>query len=865
MAMSGCSDSAGVVTSWQEKDHAVEITLTDGTLTLIPQSRNVIRVQFTQPGSRPTEELIFIEKTAAPEYKTEVTRRNIIVKTDKISAVVNRKSGAITFKDAQGNIILQEQVGGRKMTPSTVQGDSTFIVEQRFVSPEDEYLYGTGQFQDNYLNIRGLPRQLRQVNTQISIPFILSNKSYGLLWHNYGLVDFNPADEQIPLQPMDEQKVKDAEETLKTQVTKTVSDYVLPLHGFTATVDIPESGEYAFVLDLIYSGHKCYLNVDGHALIDNNSPWIPPRTPIITSLAAGQHHIEIISERGVKSPRLFVKPMTDETVFRSPVAQALDYAVFAGTGDEVIGSFRQLSGNVPLMPLWALGYVHCRERFHTQAELLENAREFRKRKLPVDMFVQDWQYWGKYGWNAMKFDETLYPNPKAMVKELHDMNIRLMVSVWSKAEDSDFGKQLMKKGYVLPGTDWVDFFNPEAAAFYWQNLRDNMALPYGIDAWWLDATEPESEPLRNIKVNNGTIPGEVYRNIYPLFVNKTVYEGYRRDIPGKRVMSLTRSGFSGMQRYAVSTWSGDVNNDWATFRKQIVGGLGQMAAGLPWWTYDAGGFFRPENQYTDTTYHERFLRWFQVATFVPIQRVHGNKSETEFWRFGETVEQISRKYLDLRYRMLPYIYSQAAAISFHGATLMRPLVMDFPTDKQALEQNYEFMFGPALLIAPIVEPDVTQWSVYLPAHRAGWIDFWNGTHFKGGQTIVADVDWSKIPVFVKAGSILPLAPKSEYSAQRRDEAWEIRVYPGADASFTIYEDEGDNYNYEQGRYSAYELTWNDAAQTLTIGDRRGEFDGMTDARTLNIVKIAPQTGGVEEATPQQTVAYSGKQLTIELK
>lgn len=340
-----------------------------------------------------------------------------------------------------------------------------------------------------------------------------------------------------------------------------------------------------------------------------------------------------------------------------------------------------------MMPLWSLGYIHCRERYNTQAELLENAREFKQRKLPIDVIVQDWQYWGKHGWNAMRFDEERYPNPEKMMQELHDMDMRLMISVWSKIDaQSEVGKQAKENGYYIPGSDWIDFFNVDAAAFYWQHFRSGL-LKYGIDAWWQDATEPKNDDLRNRRINNGQTPGEVYRNVYPMFVSKTIYEGLRKDDPNRRAMIFTRSGFSGMQRYAAATWSGDVGYDWETLRRQIAGGLGQMAAGLPWWTYDAGGFFRPGDQYTNPEYHEQFIRWLQAGTFLPLMCVHGYMSNTEPWRYGKKVEHIVARYLDLRYRLLPYIYSQNAAISFRGSTLMRPLVMDFPKDSLALEQT----------------------------------------------------------------------------------------------------------------------------------------------------------------------------------
>jgi alpha-D-xyloside xylohydrolase len=850
-----CGWGKNAVVSWrQTSGKTVEITLLDGTLTITPQSANAIRVQFSQPSSQAMEELIFLPPENIPEFEAGETGKSIVVKAGKISAEIRKKTGAIAFKDVAGKVILQEQAGGRKMTPAFIQGDPTFIVEQRFDSPEDEYLYGMGQFQDGYLNIRGLPRQLRQVNTQISIPFLLSSKGYGLLWHNYGLVDFNPAGNALALQAMDSLKLNPN------------AAGALLFSGFTATLDAPQTGRYAIVLDFPTSNRKSYINVDGKTLYDNNYRWQPPRTPVLVDLTKGKHPIEVITQPGSEDrTRILWKKVEDETVFRSPVAQTIDYTVFAGTGDEAVAAYRELSGNAPMTPLWALGYIHCRERFHSQAELLENARGFRDRQLPVDVLVQDWQYWGKHGWNALKWDETLYPDAKSMIDELHAMNIKLMVSVWSRTSNSEFARQLAGKGYFLPGSNWVDFFNPDAAAFFWQSLNENLAQPFGIDAWWLDATEPEGEALKGIRINNGQTAGEVYLNVYPLLVNKTVYEGSRRDIPNKRVMLLTRSGFAGMQRYGAATWSGDVGSDWNTLKREIVGGLGQMASGLPWWTYDAGGFFRPQNQYTDTAYHRCFLRWLEAATFLPLQRVHGLASETEFWRYGETVETVARKYLDLRYRLLPYIYSEAAHVSFKGSTLMRPLVFDFAGDRKALEQKYQFMFGPSLLVAPVVEPDASRWNVYLPENGTGWIDFWTGEPAKDGTSIAANAALDHIPVYVRAGSIIPLASAAEYSTQKRGDAWEIRVYPGADASFTVYEDEGDNYNYERGQCATYAFAWDDAAQTLTIGNRRGKFDGMIATRILNIVKIKPGVGGIEAATPQKIVKYSGEELVVELK
>ena len=468
------------------------------------------------------------------------------------------------------------------------------------------------------------------------------------------------------------------------------------------------------------------------------------------------------------------------------------------------------------MPQWALGYIHCRERFHSQEEILKTANRFREKQLPVDVVVQDWQYWGKYGWNAMRFDEAHYPTPKLMTDSLHRMNMRLMVSVWSKIDrQSEVGRQMAAEGHYIPGTDWIDFFNPASASAYWQNFSRRL-LPEGIDAWWQDATEPENDDLAGRRVWQGRYPGEWFRNVYPLLVNKTVYEGLMKDQPERRPMILTRCGFPGIQRYGSAMWSGDVGNDWQTLRRQIIAGLGMQAAGIPWWTYDAGGFFRPGNQYTDSAYVKRMLRWIETAVYLPLMRVHGYMSNTEPWEYGPQAEGIIAQCLQERYRLMPYIYSQAAAVSFDGATLMRPLVFDFADDAEALRQECEYMFGPSLLVSPITEPDVTEWTTYLPRHAAGWYDFRTGRHYEGGQYVTTKVDDSFIPVFVKGGSILPLCNGKQYAADKDGVSLEMRVYPGADATFTLYEDDGESNAYRHGDCRRTTYRWDEASQRLEI-------------------------------------------------
>ena len=622
---------------------------------------------------------------------------------------------------------------------------------EAFVSPKDEYLFGLGQFQDGYSNVRGLSRRLTQVNTQISLPMLLSSKGYGILWNNYGLVDFNPCDRSVALTRLEGQG---ASEVVNVTTTEGGRQEVRQRNLYEATIDVAEAGDYSLLLDVGQKmARRHNLLIDGKPVIEMQNMWLPPTTSAIVKLTAGQHKVTAELSRG-DNPVLYFKKVSDETVFRSPVATKVDYTVFVGSADEVIAAYRELTGPSPLMPSWALGYIHCRERYHSSQEILETANRFKKEQMPVDMLVQDWQWWGKYGWNAMQFDEDHYPDPKALTDSLHKMGIRLMLSVWSKIDkNSALGKQMVADNYYIPGTDWIDFFNPEASAAYWRNFRERL-VPLGIDAWWQDATEPENDDLMGRRVNNGKWAGEQVRNVYPLLVNKTVYEGLVE--AGREPMILTRCGFPGIQRYGSALWSGDVGNDWETLRRQIVAGLGVQAAGVPWWTYDAGGFFRPGDQYTNQDYIERMLRWIETSVYLPLMRVHGYMSNTEPWNYGAEAQSIIAECLKERYKLKPYIEKCAERIAKEGYTLMRPLVFDFADDPEALQQKYEYMFGPSLLISPVTEPGVKEWKTYLPKNKEGWNDYRTGRHYAGGQTVITPVDKAHIPVFVRGGSKLEL-------------------------------------------------------------------------------------------------------------
>ena len=720
----------------------VRINTPQGTLCLEPIAEDAIRVRMTPEGAPELGELIFTEKVKAPKYTVERNGGDVIVRTAKMSAVWYSEAQALSFLDADDNLLLREN--GHSVAPAEVQGEPAWAASARFDSPAGEHLYGTGQFQDGYLDIRGLTRRLTQVNTQIALPMILSSRGWGLLWHNYGLTDFNPADHSLALT---EAEQDGGSVTVNATGTAGNRREMRFFRTFSGEIELPEDGEYALLLDVGREmARRQYLAIDGEPVIDISNTWLPPTAAVKAQLSAGRHRLVVQGTFG-DAPVVYWRAVTDETVFSSPVAQGLDYVVFAGGADAVMHSFRSLAGHVPALPDWIFRYIHCRERFDTQDELLSVARRLHEENIPVGTVVQDWQWWGKYGWNAMHFDEDKYPDPKAMTDELHAMDQHLMLSVWSRiGRDSELGKEVEAQGYYIEGTEWVDFFQPDAAAFYWKNFSEKL-LPTGIDAWWQDATEPENDDLKGRRIGPDRIPGEWYRNVYPLHVIRTVYEGLRSDQPDRLPVILTRSAFPGIQRYGAVTWSGDVGNDWDALRRQLAGGLGQMAAGLPWWTYDAGGFFRPGNQYTDADYQERMIRWIQAAVWLPFMRVHGYQSRTEPWEYSPETERLFKAAVAQREALLPYITEQAARVWEEDYTLMRPLVFDFPQDEEALQQNCEWMFGPDYLVCPVTEGGVATWTVYLPENEAGWEDIRTGSRLAGGQYTVVPVDLEAIPVF----------------------------------------------------------------------------------------------------------------------
>jgi alpha-D-xyloside xylohydrolase len=564
----------------------------------------------------------------------------------------------------------------------------------------------------------------------------------------------------------------------------------------------------------------------------------------------------------------------------SEFGKAIDYYVCYRDGsiDGALQAYRRLTGEAPLMPKWMLGFWQCKERYASQEELLGVAKRMRELKVPVDGIIQDWQYWpaGSDTWGSHKFDPVRYPDPVGMFKELHDMNFHNLISVWAKFDvGSENSKELNAAGGMFPEItryvsppgqgQWYDPFAPQGRETYWKQMRDQL-FSKGVDGWWLDAPEPE---INNMGFRGYTTPlgpgYEVY-NAYPLMHSTGIYQGQRATTNDKRVVILTRSAYAGQQRNSAITWSGDIQATWETLKNQVPAGLNFSLSGLPYWNTDTGGFFgnraAGNGDPANPQYQELFARWFQFSAFCPMFRVHGSyglRPGKEIWRFDEKTQGIMRNYLDLRYRLLPYLYSVAWDVTSNGATFMRPLVMDFPRDKEALNIGGQYLFGPAIMVTPVTTAGAAAQSVYIPAGGSAWYDFWTGRATPAGQRVETAAPIGTMPLFIRPGSIVPMGPFLQYSSEKAADPIELRLYRGADGKFTLYEDQGDNYNYEKREYATIQVSWNEARRTLEFGKRTGEFPGMLKERTFNVVWVSENHGAGIPVTekPDTVVHYKG--------
>lgn len=589
------------------------------------------------------------------------------------------------------------------------------------------------------------------------------------------------------------------------------------------------------------------------------------------------------------SPTVFIDN-PQEMSFDSEIGDCSDYYfIYGGGADGVIEQMRDLSGQAPMYPLWTLGFWQSRERYKSQQELLDVVDKYRSLKVPLDGIIQDWQYWGPdSNWNSISFDNPKFHDPRAMIDEVHKKNAHIMISVWpSFGPDTELFKIMKEKNMLLQFDTWpkngsrpFDVFNSEARDIYWEHMKKNI-FDLGMDAWWLDATEPVHKNVKDEDFNTMTALGSFRRvhNAYPLVSNMGVYEHQRQVTNAKRVFLLTRSSFFGQQRYASHSWSGDVVANWKVFRNQISAGLNYSLCGIPYWNTDIGGFFAREygNDVKNKAYQELHVRWFQFGAFSPIMRSHNSSPvAVEIYQFGQKGDwayDVQEKFIKLRYRFLPYIYASSWDVTHHAGTMYRHLIMDFVHDKNVYNIDDQYMFGKSLLVKAITEPmyvkssvekkhsdavedfsQIKSAKVYLPEGNI-WYDYWTNEKFSGGQTITREVPIDIIPLYVKAGSIIPFGPDVQYASEKKWDNLEICVYPGSDGHFVLYEDEGDNYNYENGAYSEIPMMWNGTNHTLTIGERRGIYNGMLKKRRF-MVKLPD--GDIK------TVSYNGKKVIVKM-
>ena len=589
-----------------------------------------------------------------------------------------------------------------------------------------------------------------------------------------------------------------------------------------------------------------------------------------------------------------------EMSFDSEVGECMDYYfMYGGNADGVIAQIRDLTGQAPMYPLWTFGFWQSRERYKSQQETMEVVDKYRELGIPLDGIIQDWQYWGpNSNWNSMNFDNPEFPDPQKMIDHVKKKNAKIMISIWASfGPDTNPYKDLEKINALFNFKTWpadggvkaYDAYNEKARDIYWEHLNKGL-FSKGIDAWWTDSTEPDHLDVQERDFDIPTAMG-TYRsvvNAFPLMSNKGVYEHQRAVTSDKRVYLLTRCAFAGQQRYAANTWSGDVMSNWETFRKQIPTGLNFSLSGIPYWNTDIGGFFNwpyhggAENK----AYHELYTRWFQYGTFLPMQRSHGSGVKKEIYNLGKKGDWVydsEEKYINLRYALLPYLYSTGWQVTDNAGSFLRALFMDFNEDKKVHTISNQYMFGKAFLVTPVtrnmyVFSDKEQWKdpyedfsktgtqdVYLPKGTK-WFDFWTGEALNGGQLVTKEVPIDIIPLYVRAGSIVPFGPKVQYSTEKKWNNLEIRIYPGADGEFVLYEDENDNYNYEKGAYSIIKFTWDDAKRTLNIADREGTFPGMLKSRKFNIVVVDKEngTGSVQSTKFTKSVSYGGKKKSVKL-
>ena len=929
----------------------------------------IIRVQATAEQSfRNKQSLIIVPQNSKAQYKVEEQGDDLIITTAAMRAVLNEATGQITFYDLKDQVLLKEVAqGGKTFKPFTVPDreigvDIAKVPDAQkhgwswralFDSPDNEAFYGLGQHQSEELNMKGKNEDLFQYNTKVSVPFVISNKNYGILWDSYSYCRWGNPGDYLQLNRAFKLYDKDGKEgqLTGTYVAKNGQkivrgedsiyfEYAMPetseicnqtdkggiqnlpkdfaLNGskvvYEGYVEAPTSSFYQFIL--YYAGYmKIYI--DGKLVVPERwrTAWNPNSYKFETAIPKGKKtpiRIEWqpdgdVSYCGLRVAAPRSEAEKNQLSIWSEMSPDMDYYFIAGKNmDEVISGYRTLTGKAPVYPKWVLGFWQSRERYQSSKDIEENMKKFRDLKIPVDNIVQDWNYWKLDSWGSHEFEAARYPNPQAMLDSVHALHGRFMISVWPKFYDTVKNyKELDAKGWMYHQAikddihDWLGFrgsfydaYDAGARKMFWRQMDENLYTKYkfGIDAWWMDASEPnvrDCTPMWYRKALSGpTALGTAteYFNAYSIVNADAIYNGQRSVNPNQRVFLLTRSGFAGEQRYSTATWSGDIATRWEDMRAQMTAGLNYSMAGLPFWGMDQGGFC-VENRYVaaqqefDKTgkenadlkeWRELQARWNQFGCFVPLYRAHGQWPLREVWNIAPADHPAYKTivaYDKLRYRLMPYLYSMAGMVHLKDYTMMRGLVMDFNGDEKVLDIKDQWMFGSALMACPVGEYQKYSREVYLPKQK-GWYDFYTGAYHAGGQTIVADAPYDKIPVFIPEGAILPIGPEMQWSDEKKPELIDLYVYAGKDGSYTLYEDEGTNYNYEKGKYAVIDFKYDDARKQVTIGARKGSFDGMLQKRRFNIILVdqkKQQGVNLAKSPKGKVVKYAGQAMTVKLK
>jgi alpha-D-xyloside xylohydrolase len=866
-----------------------------------------------------------------PQFDVQEFGDSILISTSLIKTTVSLITGEVAFYDKDFKRLLREKEdGGKTFRQYSVGGADGYSITQVFESPDDEAFYGLGQHQSDEFNYKGLNESLYQYNTKVSVPFIVSDNNYGLLWDNYSLTKFgDPRDySEIDLfrlfdlegaegaltatyrDSSDPERVylKRRESRLDYENLETIRNFPesVPLGRSRVTwsgrIEPEESGQFHF--KLYYAGYV-KLFIDDELVVPERwrTAWNPNTYKFSMNMQKGRAYdlrIEWKPDGGVSyiglkvlSPRN-AKDQGSLTLF-SEMGNQIDYWFIHGNNlDEVISGYRQITGKAPIMPKWALGYWQSRERYRSQTELLDVVKEYRKRNIPLDNIVLDWSYWPVDSWGSHEFDPEFFPDPTGMVDDVHSMNAKIMISVWPKfyittkhfrefdrrgwmyrQSVSDSVRDWIGKGYI---GSFYDAYSPGARELFWEQMREHL-YTRGFDAWWMDASEPDilsnaSMRYRKLLSTPTAVgPSAKFFNTYALVNAMAIYNGQRRADPDKRVFLLTRSGFAGLQRYSTATWSGDIGTRWEDMKAQISAGLNFSLSGIPYWTMDIGGFC-VENRYVGAKegsedleeWRELNARWHQFGAFCPIFRSHGQYPYREIYNIapeGHPAYSSMVYYNKLRYYLMPYIYSLAGLTYFNDYTIMRAMVMDFGYDARVKSLGNQYMFGPSLLVAPVYEYLSGKRKVYFP-ESFGWYDFYTGKYFVGGQDLLVDAPYERLPLFVKEGSIIPSGPGIQYTGEKPSDPLTLWIYTGRNCAFTLYEDEGTNYSYEEGACSTIKFSFDNRTGELTIGERNGTYEGMPGARVFNIVWVSREkpVGFDPGSVPHQTIRYDGASVVV---